>query len=118
MKTLPMLLLPSYAAEQKGFLHWLKTHLLACPLKKHFYIDCPGCGLQRSVIALFEGDVVSSFKLYPPTIPILLLITFTLIHLKVDFKFGAQFIKIAFIIIALFIVINYIYKIYNHQLLN
>jgi hypothetical protein len=118
MKTLPAILVLSAVSEQKSLLHWLKGHLLSCPVKKHFYIDCPGCGMQRSILALFDGDLVTSFKLYPATIPLLFLLIFTIVHLKVDFKFGAQLIKFLFIIIALVIIINYIYKIYNHQLLN
>lgn len=100
----------------KDFLFWLKVHLLSCPIKHYFGIDCPGCGFQRSVLALFEGNLQSSFKLYPPTIPLIALFLFTLIHLKFDLKHGAFFIKILYIGISLLIVINYFYKIFTHQL--
>ena len=95
---------------------FIKDHLLACPIKQHFGIDCPGCGFQRSVVALFEGDLVSSFKLYPATMPLIILLLFTMVHLKIDFKHGAFFIKILYIGISLIIIINYIYKIFTHQL--
>jgi len=105
--------------QQKfNFFDWLNHHLLSCPFKAHFGVDCPGCGLQRSVLALAKGHLYESFKFYPATIPLIILVAFTIIHLKVDFKFGAQFIKIIFISIAVIILINYIYKIYNHQLIN
>jgi hypothetical protein len=97
-------------------MYWLKTHLLRCPFKQYFGIDCPGCGFQRSILALFEGDVLGSFKLYPPTIPIGFLLIFTIIHLKFDIKNGAYWIKIIYIGASLIILINYIYKIYSHQL--
>lgn len=97
---------------------WLNHHLLTCPFKANFGVDCPGCGLQRSVLALLKGNLIESFKFYPATIPLIILIIFTTIHLKMDFKFGAQFIKLMFTGIAVIILINYIYKIYNHQLLN
>ncbi|WP_131539277.1 DUF2752 domain-containing protein [Pedobacter nototheniae] len=106
------------AHQDSGFLDWLSHHLLTCPLKAHFGVDCPGCGLQRSVISLFKGNIVESFKLYPATIPLIFIVIFTLLHLKFDFKFGAQLIKIVFAGVAVIIIINYIYKIYNHQLLN
>ncbi|MDR1632593.1 MAG: DUF2752 domain-containing protein [Dysgonamonadaceae bacterium] len=32
------------------FVEWLKDHLLTCPSKHFFHTDCPGCGLQRSVL--------------------------------------------------------------------
>lgn len=105
------------ATEAGGFVYWLEHHLLACPFKQTFGIDCPGCGLQRSVIALMRGDIGASFKFYPPTLPILFLVFFTLAHLKFDFKNGAFLIKILYIGIAIAIIANYIYKIFNHQLI-
>lgn len=54
------------------FINWLQNHLLPCPFKYLTGIDCPGCGFQRSVVALLRGDLHQSFKLYPPAIPLLL----------------------------------------------
>ena len=103
--------------QGNGFIHWLQNHLLACPMKQTFGIDCPGCGLQRSVIALMQGNLIESFRLYPATIPFLFVIFFSIIHLKFDFKSGAQIIKIVVAGIAVIILINYIYKIFTHQLI-
>ncbi len=94
----------------------MKTYLLRCPIKRFLGIDCPGCGFQRSVLALAEGDLANSIKLYPPTIPLIALLLFTIVHLKFDLKQGASIIKILFVGISLLIVINYIYKIFTHQL--
>jgi hypothetical protein len=98
------------------FLIFMKTYLLRCPIKHFLGIDCPGCGFQRSVLAFLGGDVVSAIKLYPPTIPIFALLLFTLVHLKFDLKQGAFIIKILYIGVSLVVVINYIYKIFTHQL--
>ncbi|MBO9674557.1 MAG: DUF2752 domain-containing protein [Sphingobacteriaceae bacterium] len=105
------------AQPQYSFTDWLEKHLLSCPFKANFGIDCPGCGLQRSVLALLKGDLITSFKLYPATIPLIFMVLFTIVHLKLDFKFGAQLIKIVFAGIVVIILINYIYKIYTHQLI-
>lgn len=102
--------------RDSSFLDWATHHLFSCPYKSLFGVDCPGCGLQRSVLFLFKGDFITSLKLYPATIPLILIVLFTIAHLKFDFKFGAQFIKILYIGIGSIILINYIYKIYNHQL--
>ncbi|OAQ41839.1 hypothetical protein A5893_01605 [Pedobacter psychrophilus] len=40
--------------------------LLPCLFKKITNLDCPGCGFQRSVLSLFEGDFLESWQLYPP----------------------------------------------------
>lgn len=53
--------------------------LLPCPFKYITGYDCPGCGFQRAMLALFNGDLFNSFKLYPPAIPIILTIIISLI---------------------------------------
>ena len=104
--------------HQHSFLDWLSHHLFSCPFKSYFGFDCPGCGFQRAIISLFKGDLADSFRMYPAAIPIILMGIFTIIHLKVDFKIGAQVIKIAFAGVATIILINYIYKIYTFQLIS
>ena len=39
--------------------------LLKCPIRYFTGIQCPGCGAQRSVRALFSGDIVAAFQLNP-----------------------------------------------------
>lgn len=53
-------------------LEWLQNNLLPCPFKKFTGFDCPFCGLQRALLALFQGHVSESFTLYPATIPLLI----------------------------------------------
>jgi len=117
MKIKLFLILAFFLIEGKGFIHWLEHHLLSCPFKASTGLDCPGCGIQRSIVSLMKGDLISSFKFYPATIPILALFLFTLTHLKFDFKNGAFFIKMLYIGVTLIIVINYIYKIFTNQLI-
>jgi hypothetical protein len=104
------------AIALNGFYDWVTNHLLSCPFKQTFGIDCPGCGLQRSLIYLMQGDFMASFKMYPPSVPILAIVFFLPFHLKYDFKNGALLIKVLYIIIALLILLNYIYKLYTHNL--
>jgi hypothetical protein len=97
-------------------INWLEKHMLQCPSKKLFGIDCPGCGLQRSVIALFRFDIVESWRVYPPGIFIVVTIVFMLLHLLFGFKEGAFILKMLYIVSAIAIVINYTYKIITNQL--
>lgn len=100
-----------------GFFHWMNEHLLSCPFKSLTGVDCPGCGIQRSLVALFQGNLSTSLKLYPATIPMMVLVSFVVIHLKFDFKNGAYFIKMLYIGITLIVVFNYVYKIFTNQLI-
>ena len=70
------------------FINWLQSHLLPCPFKYLTGIDCPGCGFQRSVLALARGNFNESFMLYPPAVPILLFFLYGLAdkHFKLDNK--------------------------------
>lgn len=85
--------------------------MLSCPSRKYFHIECPGCGFQRSCIALFQGDLVTSLSLYPATIPIIIMIGFVALHLKYKYLFGAMLIKYLQVTIAIVIMVFYIYKI-------
>ena len=91
--------------------------MLTCPSKHFLHFDCPGCGLQRSILALLEGDFAKSFQLYPATTPILFCLFFSALHLIFKFKHGALIIKISYIFAALTIVISYIYKIFTGQII-
>ncbi|PKP48733.1 MAG: hypothetical protein CVT95_04060 [Bacteroidetes bacterium HGW-Bacteroidetes-12] len=93
-----------------NFFHWLEQHLLNCPYKKILGIDCMGCGLQRSLIALLKGNLVESFLLYPPLITLIIMFVLLPLHLIFKFKHGATWLKYLFIFNLSVIVINYIVK--------
>jgi hypothetical protein len=58
------------------FFSWLQNHLLRCPFKFITGIDCPGCGFQRSLLQLLQGNFHNSFALYPATVPLLMFFTY------------------------------------------
>ncbi|EIJ40162.1 DUF2752 domain-containing protein [Galbibacter orientalis] len=87
--------------------------MLPCLNKKLFGMECLGCGLQRSVALLFQGEFVAAFKMYPAIYPLIMFIgfiiasTFTNIKLIERLKYGFAIITISTIIIS------YIIKIIN-----
>ncbi len=90
----------------------LSDYLFDCPFKKHFGLECFGCGFQRSIILLTEGKIIESFKMYPATLPLIILWIVLIAHLIFKFKHGARVIQYIFTLCAIIIVINYIYKIF------
>jgi len=44
--------------------------MIPCPYFYYFGIECLGCGLQRSVVSLFNCDFFKSFQFYPGLIPL------------------------------------------------
>ena len=92
------------------FLDWLEHHLLPCPTKFFFGVECPGCGMQRAIIELLRGNLVESIKLYPPLIPIMLMLVVLIINLKVNSAVWQKVLKYFFIANVAIILINYIFK--------
>ncbi len=73
-------------------------------------MDCPGCGIQRSISFLLQGEIWASIKMYPGLLPV----GFLFIFLAADFIFkikNAEKIKIYLTVFTLgVILINYILK--------
>ena len=91
-------------------IEWLEQHMAPCFYKKFIGVECPGCGMQRSIIALLKGDFYESFLLYPPLSLILILISLLIIHLSFDLKYGAKLLKWLFILNAVVIVVSFVIK--------
>ncbi|MBQ4915764.1 DUF2752 domain-containing protein [Maribacter sp. MMG018] len=94
------------------FLYFLgiENYMLPCFTKQVFDMDCPGCGLQRSLLFLIRGEFVSAFKMYPGIYPMLLLFLFLLINKSVNIKFSNLITNVLMIITAGTIIINYTLK--------
>jgi hypothetical protein len=93
--------------SQVAFTNWLKNHLLRCPFKYITGIDCPGCGFQRSCIALLNGNFKESLIFYPATIPILITATFLLFDIKYRFKNHKAIKNVLYTGVASIIIISY-----------
>ncbi len=91
-------------------IHWLQHHLLPCPFKHLTGIDCPGCGFQRSVIELLQGNFKQSFLLYPPAIPILLVMVYYYITLFKVYSPKYKLLNPLLVVLAFIILVNYSIK--------
>ena len=91
------------------FLH-IEDYMLPCFTKNIFGVDCPGCGLQRAVFFLWEGNFGAAFKIYPAIYPILFLFSFLLINNFYNIKYANTIIITLTTLSVLFILTNYILK--------
>ncbi|RCS40816.1 DUF2752 domain-containing protein [Bremerella cremea] len=70
---------------------WLEIPLPpTCGLQKTFGLDCPGCGLTRSFIALAHGDLTASLAFNPGGI-----LVFGLVLFQIPYRV-AQLLRIHF----------------------
>jgi len=88
-----------------------KDYLLPCLSKQLLGMDCPGCGIQRSVFLLFEGEFLAAFKMYPAIYPILGLFGFLILDQFFKIKYVNNIIISLMILSVLFILINFLLKI-------
>jgi hypothetical protein len=93
---------------------WLEKLLIPCLWKSIFHIDCPGCGLQRSVLLLLKGDLAASLAMYWATIPILLMFGFLALHMRFRFAAGNKWLVWMYCGNAILIICHYIYKLSLH----
>lgn len=85
-------------------------YMLPCMSKQVFGIECPGCGLQRSVLLLFQGEFVAAFKMYPAIYPIILLFGFLVADHFLRIKRSNAISIFLMITSVLMIITNYILK--------
>lgn len=90
-----------------------EDYMLPCLSKKLLGIECFGCGLQRSLVFLFQGEFVAAFKMYPGIYPLFVLGVFLIFNFFFKIK-NAEKIKITLVVLSIvFIVTNYVLKITN-----
>lgn len=84
--------------------------MIPCLNKKIFGIECPGCGMQRSMAFLLKGDFVDAFKMYPAIYTLILLFGFLAINNFVTVKHANKIIIGLSISSVVLILTNYILK--------
>lgn len=92
------------------FLVLLEDYMLPCLNKKFFGIDCPGCGAQRSISLLFQGEFFDAFLMYPATFTILPLLGFLLVEYFIKIKYSNTIIITLMISSVVLILGNFLLK--------
>lgn len=88
-----------------------EDYMLPCLNKKLLGIECFGCGFQRSLVFIFQGEFVAAFKMYPAIYTLILFVGFLILNIFYKFK-NAEKIKLILVVLNIaIIVISYIIKI-------
>jgi hypothetical protein len=99
-----------------GIVDFLQRHMFTCPSRAVLRIECPGCGIQRSILCLFRGDISGSLHMHPAAMPFMALVIFLPLHLLFRFRYGAKIIINLQLSIAIITAVFYIYKILTHKI--
>lgn len=62
--------------------------MLPCMSKQLIGLDCPGCGIQRSISLLLDGRLEDSFFMYPGLFPGMFLFLFLIFDWWANVKYG------------------------------
>ncbi len=93
-----------------NIISWLEQGELPCLFKKYFHIDCPGCGFQRSIIALLKGNIAKSFLLFPTTIVFMIFFIGLFINNKYQFADSKVFLNAGLLLIFTTFTGSYLFK--------
>lgn len=85
--------------------------MLPCVNKKLFGVECMGCGTQRSINLLFNGDFIGAFKIFPPIYTLILFFIILFLHFIDKSRNYNKAIIYLVIINGIIMLTNYIYKI-------
>ncbi|MFN8396230.1 MAG: DUF2752 domain-containing protein [Bacteroidia bacterium] len=88
----------------------IQAWMLPCPVKAWAGVDCPGCGFQRSLWALVQGDLVESWSHYPPLIPFLLTMVLVVVWVRSKWQHRQVALVAAVAVTCVFIIGNYAVK--------
>ncbi|WP_323789704.1 DUF2752 domain-containing protein [Psychroserpens sp.] len=87
-----------------------EEYMLPCLNKTLLGVECMGCGIQRSVALIFQGELVAAFKMYPAIFTLILLFAFIGLNYFKNYKFAGKIIISLAIINVIIIVGNFVLK--------
>lgn len=90
----------------------LEVYYLSCSIREAIGVECPGCGTQRSLMALFRGDLLNCIAFNPSVLLFLLTFLFMLLHLKFNFRNGATILVGMFCVTVLTLILNFVIKLF------
>ena len=93
----------------------IEDYMLPCLNKKLFGIECMGCGLQRSVSLLLQGEFKEAFFMYPAVYTLIALFGIIGLSFFKSFKYSNKIITVLAVINGIIIISNFIFKTFiNH----
>ena len=87
-----------------------ENYMLPCLSKQLLGFECPGCGLQRSVVLLLQGNFTEAFYMYPAIYPLLFLFGFIFLKRFVSIRLEDKITMGLLLITIIAIFVNFVSK--------
>ncbi len=87
-----------------------EQYMLPCLSKSIWGFECPGCGLQRSIAFLFQGEFAAAWEMWPAIFTIIPLFGFIFTDVFIKIKKINSIIILLSISSVILILGNYILK--------
>ena len=84
--------------------------MIPCINKTLFGVECMGCGTQRSLLLIFQGEFLQAFYMYPPIYTVLLFFGSIGLHFFDKSRNYSKLIITLAILNAAIMVVSYFYK--------
>ena len=88
----------------------LEKYMLPCLFKTLFGIECLGCGFQRALFLLFQGEFLAAFKMFPALYSTLLFLGFVVLYFLDKSKNYQKLLWVTAIVNVVFMIAGYYYK--------
>jgi hypothetical protein len=92
-------------------MNW-QNYMIPCLSKSLFGLDCPGCGVQRSLLLVLKGDFLAAFHMFPAIYSTILFFSFLGLHLIDKSHNYHKILTRLAIINAIIMVVAYFYKMF------
>lgn len=96
----------------------MEEHMLPCMNKQLFGVECPGCGTQRAIAFLLEGEFWEAFKMFPAIYTLGIFFIFLALHLLDKKRNYYKLVIASAILNGAVILIAYFIKIYFNTVTN
>lgn len=88
----------------------MEKYMLPCMFKEFLGVDCIGCGIQRSINLILQGEFEKAFYMFPAIYTtFLFFITIGLFVVDKKHNYSKLIISLA-IINAIIMIVSYVYK--------
>lgn len=88
----------------------MEEYMLPCFSKKYLGIECFGCGSQRAIVLLFQGEFKAAFFMFPAVYSLVMLFGFVALNFIDKTRNYHKLIVSTAIITAVTMVVSYFIK--------